>query len=340
MSAAEYRALLREARKEQLSTALASVQRIERVWQAAVDDMARMIYDVPSYMLTPEEALSNIRWRAMLADLSALMDTLREQNADLVNAGMLESAQQAADREARVAALVKAPPDPALDRALSITAQGGVAGEVTVRFGQVALGAVRATAARVYRDGWKLSDRLYNLDAETRAAVQDTLVQGVTEGVSARELGDRLRERLAAAGSANPKSHALRIARTEINTSHREAHIASTRDHQTGGLKSYIKAVGWRLSASHPEPDICDVWASDDTGLGPGNYLPDDVPFDHPHGLCYTTSVLVEYPDVAGPGKAPDAGAVDEAQVRYYAERVGDGPAQRRLAAIEAGRSV
>ncbi len=45
----------------------------------------------------------------------------------------------------------------------------------------------------------------------------------------------------------------------------------------------------WRLSRSHPRPDICDVYASIDYGLGKGVFPKDKVPRQkaHPFCLCY-----------------------------------------------------
>lgn len=62
----------------------------------------------------------------------------------------------------------------------------------------------------------------------------------------------------------------------------------------------------------------CDAWAGDDSGLGPGNYLPGDVPTDHPHGLCFTVSILAAYPDRQFVQHAPDPAGVPESQRVYY----------------------
>ena len=61
----------------------------------------------------------------------------------------------------------------------------------------------------------------------------------------------------------------------------------------------WVDGVKWNLSASHPKPDICDDWATQDSdGLGAGCYLPRNAPVDHPNGLCFLTDVLAP-PEIA-----------------------------------------
>lgn len=76
--------------------------------------------------------------------------------------------------------------------------------------------------------------------------------------------------------------HLKRISRTEMATAGHNAIIASTA--QDGNIIGYQ----WRLSASHPAPDICDYYASVDFGLGRGVFPKDQVPKHkaHPHCLC------------------------------------------------------
>lgn len=73
-----------------------------------------------------------------------------------------------------------------------------------------------------------------------------------------------------------------RIVRTEMATAGHNAIIDSTIH------DSSIIGYQWRLSASHPEPDICDYYASIDMGLGRGVWTPEAVPRQkaHPHCMC------------------------------------------------------
>jgi hypothetical protein len=73
-----------------------------------------------------------------------------------------------------------------------------------------------------------------------------------------------------------------RIIRTEMATAQHLAIIASTEDSED------VVGYQWRLSASHPDPDICDVYAAHEEGLGPGVYSKATVPRQkaHPHCMC------------------------------------------------------
>lgn len=73
-----------------------------------------------------------------------------------------------------------------------------------------------------------------------------------------------------------------RIARTEMATAQHRAVIASSID------DSDIIGFQWRLSSSHPEPDICDYYAGIEMGLGRGVWPKDQVPDHkaHPHCMC------------------------------------------------------
>jgi hypothetical protein len=73
-----------------------------------------------------------------------------------------------------------------------------------------------------------------------------------------------------------------RVVRTEMATAQHRAVI------QAGGAEDGIIGYHWRLSASHPEPDICDYYAGVDFGLGKGVWPASNVPQSkaHPHCMC------------------------------------------------------
>ena len=78
------------------------------------------------------------------------------------------------------------------------------------------------------------------------------------------------------------------MARSEVNTSYHEAHIA-------GAQKSpVVKGQAWNLSGRHLRYDECDILASNDFyGLGPGVYPIGKTPHRaHTYCLCYLTDVL------------------------------------------------
>lgn len=340
-TAADYRRILVDARKAQLKATAENVRRLERTYNLAAQSLADQLANLPGYMLTDRGALEQAYLRVLLGSIDRTLGTLRSDYARLLDVSLLDSAQAAAERERQVEDLMgsSAAKDPRLlaDLSRSVTLSDGSA--LGVQFGRLAQGAVEATTTRYYRDGLKLSDRLYQLDRAGRRMIEDTIVQAVAEGTSAKDLATRLQATFVEAGSAGPRYQAMRIARTEINAAHREAHIRGTMT-ETGALKDHIQGIRWQLSlSSHKVSDVCDVWAAHEEGLGPGIYLPANVPSEHPHGLCVTVSVLKAFPDVGLPAKKPNVADVPDAQIDYYAAQ-GDVPAQAARAARQAAAAV
>lgn len=77
------------------------------------------------------------------------------------------------------------------------------------------------------------------------------------------------------------------IARTEISNAYHQAQLVLTE--QDKDLIGYR----WRLSKSHPKPDICDYLANVDYGLGKGVHPKEKVPRTkaHPNCMCYLEPV-------------------------------------------------
>lgn len=80
----------------------------------------------------------------------------------------------------------------------------------------------------------------------------------------------------------------LRLLRTETN----RAFKLAQKKYASG--KNWLKGIKYELSATHPEFDICDEYASADSyGMGSGIYPPEAIPSNsHPHCLCYYIYVL------------------------------------------------
>lgn len=295
MTASEYRRLILHARKTQLRLTQDHVLRLEAAYEAAAASLRVRLTALAS--ATGDAPLAQAQLEALLAGIDGELSRLRADTFSLLDAGMTDLAQQAATREQLTETLAGATPDTRFAANLSLTRTLSDGSAHTVWFGTLARSAVQATAARVYGDGFQLSDRLHRLDADTRKAIADTLVQGVAEQVSARELGRRLEDVLTRAGTDCPRYRAATIAQTEINNAHREAHYRSTLD-ADGNKKSFVAGIGWRLSVSHVKPCRCDLQASDDSdGLGAGNYLVENAP-TAPHPRCFPAGTVVAAPGV------------------------------------------
>jgi hypothetical protein len=347
--ATDYVAYIRASRRLQLAHDANAVRDLEKLLAETAGKLRKDIADVP------RGALGERYRRDALASLESSLDEFRDHYKELLDAGIIESARIVEQRERELLQAALADPNalPAPERAGLLLESGRI--ETSLR--NVPMVALERAYARTYTDGLKLSERLYNLDTAARKGAADIVTEGLATGMSAHRMGlrlealltsdvehqrsvkllaDRITERravrkanaalpegtkpkkLPSRGVDNVAYRARRIARTEINTAYREGHIAAATD-ENGNLRSYISAIGWRLSPAHPRIDICDVWAGDDTeDLGPGNYSPDNVPPGHPHCLCYTVSLLAALPDEQFISRAAQPDAVPDAQRKYY----------------------
>lgn len=73
---------------------------------------------------------------------------------------------------------------------------------------------------------------------------------------------------------------------------HMDAAVSVARENDGIGIR-------WDLAPGHPLRDTCDSYASRDDGLGPGVYLPEDVPI-RPHTGCVCIMVMVRLRDSHG----------------------------------------
>jgi hypothetical protein len=327
----EYRALLVAARRRQLVLTRDNLRRLMGTYNSAAKSIVAQIRAIDEGWWTDEHVIDNAQLQQLLGWIDKRLQDLTSDYRDLLDAGMLEIAQAAADRAQEVAELVwKRDIDPDLVAKLSQTWKLSDRTSVTVQFGYLAQRTVEGLAARYYSDGITLSTRIHNLTALGYKAVEDAIVQSVAEALGSTETAARVQRALAQGGEDSPGWVAMRIARTELIQAHRATTNAATVDKQTGELKPYLLGIGWALSAGHPKPDICDIYASHDSGLGPGVYLPDDVPISHPNCICSTYQVLKAAPNIYPPRMEPQANEVPTTQLDYYA-RHGDGPANAAL---------
>lgn len=317
-----YRQILLDSRKQQLRLTATAVERLRITFDAAVESLRQKI------ALIPDERIGTPFHRAMLQlqfEITDTMNALKVDNRTLLDVGMVELAQNAADREVEVARLVEQPVDPRLlpEIAESFPLTNGQ--RIPVQFGRLALGAVERVSTRYYRDGLKLSDRLHRLDVQGRKVIADTITQGIVEQLSATDMAKRLQTamaELAHDGLPPPRHVTMRLARTEIRHAHVESHLVST-EQSPGVMKDYIDGIRWNLSLSHKDADVCDLYASRDAGAGPGIYERAEFPTSHPHCLCFSTTVLKAFPESGIGGAKPDPDNVPEGQRRRFNEEFG-----------------
>lgn len=311
-SVVEFRRIIRDARNAQIDQDAAAVRALERLLAMTASELRQAIAE------TPRGILQERYRRELLGNLDRGLQLFRAQYKAQLDSGMMEAAGLAERRERDIFNSVLKMREPigtlpSLGMSLQPPFGAGV------EFGTFKQRVLEKLYTRTYKDGLRLSERLHGLDLFGRREIADLVTKSIIKGQSARALAREIAPRITREGVDNVRYRAMRIARTEINTAYREGHIASLVDAR-GELPSYVRAIGWRLSASHPRPCICDVLASDDPdGLGEGNYLPDDVPTgSHPHCLCFTVSVLEAFPDEQWVSKAPRPDEVPQSQIAYY----------------------
>jgi hypothetical protein len=166
--------------------------------------------------------------------------------------------------------------------------------------------AVSGVTGRVWTDGMNYSNRVWALNQQTQNSINSIITSGIARGQSAVSMAKDLTSFLvnptltagttwttaitkSVSGRGTVNYNALRLARSEINNTYREALIESNE------ASPITLCVHWNLSVSHKIRDICDVWAGvDQYGFGGGNYPAAQTPIDHPNGRCYLTDVLNE----------------------------------------------
>ena len=108
--------------------------------------------------------------------------------------------------------------------------------------------------------GLNLSQRVFKLSSTFKKSVNDTMIEGLKKGTSARELAKDLRKNLrnnqftenpGQGVYKSPQKNAMRLSRSEINLAYANA------DFERWQLVDSIIGIEVRLSNSHPKYDIC-----------------------------------------------------------------------------------
>jgi hypothetical protein len=178
-----------------------------------------------------------------------------------------------------------------------------------------------AAGEHFYGDTLNLSARIWNVDGAGRDAINNVLMQGITDGDSAWNIAKKLEGFLGAGQdcprwtstrlygrTASDKSagdttgllsgndcdgrgvsyNALRLARTEIQ----KAHALAT--DKLMASQPWVEKEQCHLSASHPEHDECDDVISNGEN-GEGIYPVGTIEYPlHPNCFCYKTAVLMD----------------------------------------------
>ena len=284
MTSSEYIARLLELRTMTNGSQVVTQRHIREALKAAYNEIVAIL------SLKKPDTLTHSYY---LGRKIAVEDALHQLSLDLnslTRFGMRSSTNRIAEVYAGLAAQYAG--NPAIIRAM----QGA--------FSTVPFAAVNNEIARIYPDGRNFSQRLWRLDRVAKRGVDQIISKGLITGQSAVDMSKELRRYLvdpslkpgviwttaatrSVTGRGTIHYNALRLASTEINNAYRESMIMLNKSNPI------TFAVKWHVSASHPRPDICDVWADSDLyGFGPGVYPSAATPIDHPGGFCFITDVL------------------------------------------------
>ncbi len=151
-------------------------------------------------------------------------------------------------------------------------------------------------SGELYKDKRTLSARIWNYGKDFEKDIQYVINQAILEKKSAIELAKDLEKyvkdpakRTIDWGKCYPRLktkkvdyNAMRLARTSINHSYQTATIQSSQ------MNPFIEGIKWLSAFAHGRTcDLCIERATTDQyGLGVGIFPKDDVPLDHPNGLC------------------------------------------------------
>lgn len=133
----------------------------------------------------------------------------------------------------------------------------------------------------------QLSRRVYgNMDLWT-GKVDKAIKLGLLQGLSAKELADRVAPMINPNVMGGVKYASMRLGRTELANAFHLTHIRHTRE------MPWVRGYKWNKSSSHRHGDVCDQYAEDDhDGLGPGIFKKANVPGKpHPQCLCFITTI-------------------------------------------------
>lgn len=171
-------------------------------------------------------------------------------------------------------------------------------------FNTVPIQALQNVVNRVWGDGLRFSNRLWNMQSHAVSGVNEILEAGISRGESAVNMAKELKQFLldptitdsiswttgvskSVTGKGTLNFNALRLAANEINNSYRESLVIAN------AKNPIMLGTKWNLSNAHVVPDICDIWAKvDQYGIGAGVFPEGRAPIDHPGGHCFITEVL------------------------------------------------
>lgn len=150
----------------------------------------------------------------------------------------------------------------------------------------------RIATGQVYEKGWSLSKQIWKQGTKINQDINSIIAKGVTLNKSTYEIAKDLERYVNPSArkdwewskvypGTNRKIdyNAQRLARTLVSHAYEQSIINTTRNNP------FVKGIRWLTSNSHR---VCPVCLDRDGNI----YKPDELPLDHPNGMCTFEAVI------------------------------------------------
>jgi hypothetical protein len=177
-------------------------------------------------------------------------------------------------------------------------------GAIDVAFSNVPDQIVRRLVnGQIYKSGWSLSKRIWGSNNETLMELYKIQAGGIAQNKSVYEISKDLQKYVNPKAAKNwnlldkdgrkiyPKDidyNAQRLSRTLIQHSYQQSFIATTKKNP------FISAYYWSANGSRVCPICIARQEQDQFGLGAGVFPKDQLPMDHPNGMCVMEAIVVD----------------------------------------------
>lgn len=248
--------------------------KLKRALENASRAAQKLVRTLPNE--TFSQGVRTAMYRQRYAAINEVMVDLWGKTGDTINSGI------------RAAAKLGAQSVVTLANALSASGSG----VLIDGFREAALRSVTNVQSR-FINQINLSSAVYKNQALSMGYVDQRINNGILLGKSAREIANDVRILISARAPGGVSYSAMRLGRTELNNAF---HTTQTRSYAE---QPWVTGVKWVTSGSHPRPDICDEYATQDGfDLGPGVFDRRNVPGKpHPQCLCHIIAITISRED-------------------------------------------
>lgn len=273
----EYEAIVKKIRKEVSKLTLKQQQEILKLYEDAIKELSRKASKSKAKSLTKRWTLDYKK------QIEAIEKGLRQELNKVISEGIEKAAELGTE------------PEQLVMRQIFQLIEIDPGDHFTTMFSQVKDNIVKdIISGNLYKDNRSLSSRIWTYGQEFKKDIQYTINQAILEKKSAIELAKDLEQfvkepakRETTWGKVYPNLknkkvdyNAMRLARTSIN------HAYQTSTIQSSNMNPFVEGIEWRSALIHGR--TCDICRERHGQIFPK----DDVPLDHPNGLCTMVPVI------------------------------------------------